>query len=149
MPLRASTQSIADAYAAILRQAADSRFYLVAKKVEFQQPQCSAAVALAVIQHCGAVLARMAVFAATPGLATYAKAQTDDPAYDIAAEYVTFRDALAALKDDLVARFPKDANGYLLYQTIQADGSIQNRNFTAAQLAPVLPLTDAAINSVS
>lgn len=151
MALRASTQSVADAYANILRQAVATKAYMTARKTQFQQPTTNADAGLAVIQHCQQVLALFAGWAATPGLAAYAQQQTNDPTYDVAAEYTAMRNALQALRDDLISRFPKsvDANLWLQYQQLQADGSITVRTFTAAQLAPTLPLIDAVTASIA
>lgn len=54
------------------------------------------------------VIADWALYAATPGLAQYAKDQLNDPAYDIVAEYNAMRSAAVALRDWLDANIPAE-----------------------------------------
>ena len=148
MGLRTRTISANQAYEKIISQAAASRKYCEGRKTDMQQATVSADVVLSVIQHTQAVLSRYQVWTAAPGIADIAKEQEADPAYDVAAEYITFRNAMRALRDNLIALFPKDGNDYLLYQKLNADGSFDTRTFTAAQLAPAITLLDAVINAV-
>ena len=110
---------------------------------------CDAQVPLNVIQHCGTVLGLMNAWSTTPGLAQYARDQVNDQTYDVIAEYVILRDAIISCRDNLMGFFPKDANAWILYQTIQPSGRIQNRTFTAAQLAAAIPFIDAAASAIS
>lgn len=50
--------------------------------------------------------------------------------------------------DNLVAMFPKDGNGFLLYQTMNASGVISTRTFTAAQVAAAVALIDSVIATI-
>ena len=148
MAFKATVVVTQDAFANIRRQAASTRAYMLGRKTALQQATCDAAQVLSMIQHCGTVLDLLAGWAATPGLAEYAKAQVNDPTYDVGAEYVVMRDALVALRANIMAMFPKDAGGFLLYQTFRADGQLQSRTFTAAQVSAVLPLVDAVIAAI-
>ena len=58
-------------------------------------------------------LATLDTYAATPGLATYAKNELNDPAIDIAAEFMVMRVQIVATQDWIVANFPKDASNNL------------------------------------
>lgn len=78
---------------------------------------------------------RLAERASVPGLAAYAQTQYNDPTLDIANEYTTMLAAINATVDWIRTNFPKDANGYLLYEQIGANGAVSYRQFTTAQLA--------------
>lgn len=109
----------------------------------------TADIPISVIQHFGQVIQILDALASTPGLATYAKAQVNDSNYDIAAEYTAMRTAMVNARDNLISGFPKDGNGFLLYQTLSAQGQIQFRTFTAAQMASAVTLIDAVIATIS
>jgi hypothetical protein len=149
MAFRASSIVTSDAYANIKRQANASKAYLQQKRQEMTAATVSASVPFAVIQHFAAVLPLLATWAATAGLAAYAQAQENDPAYDVSAEYVAMRNAMQSARDQLIATFPKDGSGFLLYQTMNADGTVALRTFTAAQLAPTVALLDSVIATIA
>lgn len=86
---------------------------------------------------------------AVPGIADYAKEQYDDPAYDVIAEFNTMETAAEAVRDWVVANFPKDGDGYVLKEKYQADGLIVQRMFTPAQTAGLRTELDAFILTVS
>lgn len=149
MTFRASGVIAQDAYANLRRQVANSRFYLTNQKAVLQQPTSDAVVALAVIQHFSQVIPLMQGWAATPGIVQYAKDQVNDQAYDVVAEFNAMMTAMQNTLASLIAMFPKDGGGFLLYQKLNANGSFTNRTFTAAQLAPVVTLIDAVIATIS
>lgn len=149
MAFRASSVVTADAYASIKRQAVASKAYLQTRKVEMQQATVVATIPLAVIQHFAQVLPSLAIWAATPGIAAYAQAQENDGTYDVVAEYVAMRNAMTSCRDSLIALFPKDGSGFLLYQTLSAEGTINIRTFTAAQLAAVVALVDGVLATIA
>ena len=80
--------------------------------------------------------AELARYTQVAGLAAYAQEQINDPALDVAAAFVAMRDQADACRDWAIANFPKDGNGFLLARTFLADGRTQDRQFTAAALAP-------------
>ena len=149
MTFRATNQVTADAYASIKRQAAATRQYCQQQATAMQAATTSADVPFAVIQHFAVVIPMFDGWAATPGIASYAQAQENDPAYDVAAEYTAMRSAMVSARDQLISMFPKDANGFLLYQTMNAGGVVSARTFTAAQLAPVVTLLNNVAATIS
>lgn len=148
MAFKASGIIASDAFDNIRRQAAASKKYAEQQKAAFQAATVSADTVIAVIQHAATVLPRLEIWSTAPGLLQYAQQQEGDPTYDVQAEYVVMRNAIRDLRDTLIALFPKDGSGFLLYQRLNADGTIDYRTFTAAQLAATLPLFDAVIESV-
>jgi hypothetical protein len=84
-----------------------------------------------------------------PGLAAYARAQVDDPALDIAAEFTNMVSTLDGTIGWIVTNFPKDAGGFLLAQTILASGRTQDRIFTAAATATLRTQLDALIAAIN
>lgn len=146
---KATVLSTEQAFGRIRAQAAATKQYLTTQKAAMQQPLCPASTPLAVIQHLGQVAALMAGLAAVPGLADYARAQVNDPLYDIVAEFNAMKAAIDGARDTLIGMFPKDVNGWLLYQSLQPDGTIQVRNFTAAQLAPAVVQIDGVLATIA
>lgn len=149
MALRAGAIRAADAYASIIRQAIATKKYAQDKKAEFQGATVSADQVIAVIQHAAAVLPRFASWTSAPGLEQYARDQEADQAYDVVAEYTAMRNTIRDLRDSLIALFPKDGAGYLLYQKLNADGTFAMRTFTAAQMSATLALFDAVDASIT
>jgi hypothetical protein len=86
--------------------------------------------------------------AAVPGLQAYAQSQVNNTGLDLAAEFTAMRTQLDATTAWVVANFPKDANGFLLAQTIGADGRQVDRVFTAAQTAALRTVLDALIATI-
>lgn len=88
-------------------------------------------------------------FSSVPaGLDVYAQAQENDPAYDVAAEFVAMRAAIIAARDWLIANLPKDANGRLLERSIVADGTVSLVTVTSAQTAPLRTLLSAIESTI-
>lgn len=134
---RASNQSVADAYANIKRQAVSTKQYMNAQIAAMQAPVSTAWIPLGIIQHLQQVIAMMDDWAATPGLPDYARTQENNQAYDVIAEYQAMRTAMVNALNALISMFPT-SSGFLAYQTLAADGTISVRNFTSAQLTPVV-----------
>jgi len=78
----------------------------------------------------------------TPGIGAYVQAQLADQNINIAADF----DAMVLAMDNVIAwivtNFPQ-SGGFLAAQTIAANGSISDRQFTPAQTANLRPLLDA------
>ena len=92
--------------------------------------------------------AELAKSAAVPGIAAYAQAQINDPAFDVAAAFTAMRDGIDACTAWVVANFPKDGGGFLLAQTIAADGRPADRVFSAAGTATLRTQLDALIATI-
>lgn len=73
--------------------------------------------------------------AATNGLLEYARAQENNAALDLVAEYNTMRTALVAVQDWLVANFPKDASNNLVVYAFDGNKRYADVNLTAGQLS--------------
>ena len=149
MAFRVSAVVAQDAFATIMRQGKATRDYMLQRKTQLQQPTCDANLVLSIVEHCKAVLTIFDAQASVPGLAEYARSQFADENYNIAAEYTAMRATLVDLRNTIIALFPKDGSGFLLYQTLSADGTIGIRTFTAAQMAGVVTKLDAVINSIA
>jgi len=146
---KASIPTAAEALTQINRQLASTKTYLVGKRAELLVAKVSATVPLAVMQHFGTVLPTLTTLSQTPGLVAYARSvQTEDPNYDVVAEFTNTRGLMVKAFDGVVSMFPKDANNFLLYQTINASGGLDSRTFTAAQCAALVALIDAVIASI-
>jgi len=142
-----STANLApsDAYKRDYDQAVATKKYMNDLKALLLQANVGAEVVLAASQHCRAVIARIDIGINTPGIAEVARIERNDPLYDMVAEMAAWRATLVALRDWVVANFPKDGTGYLLYQQISGDATVTNRQLTAAAVSAVVPLVDAVI----
>lgn len=149
MAFRASGVIAEQAFATVRRQGVATKEYATQRKAQLQQASVDANLVLSIAEHCRAVLTIFDNAAQTPGLPEYARAQVNDPNYDIVAEYQAMRSAIVALRDAVVSLFPKDASGWLLYQQLAADGTITVRTFTSAQTAVLIPHLDGVINSIA
>jgi len=149
MAFRATAVIAEQAFDRIRVQVSSSKDVLTRQRALMVLPSVSAQVPFAVIQHLAFIVPVINALAATPGLAQYAKDQVNDPAYDIAAEFTAMRNAMVLARDNLIALFPKDGSGFLLYQTLNADGTVATRNFTAAQVSSAVPLIDDVLSTIS
>ena len=87
--------------------------------------------------------------AAIPGIAAYAQAQFNDATYNIATEFTTMTNALAAALSWITTNFPKDAQGFSQSYTINADGSKTPASFTSAQTAGLVTALNAVAATIS
>lgn len=149
MSFRATIPGAEQSFDRLRTQAVASKQYLAGQRALMVQPTVDAWVPIQVIQHFGQVVILMNAWAATPGLAQYARDQVADQSYDVVAEFTAMRNAMVSARDNLIAMFPKDGNGFLLYQTFNLDGTLSTRTFTAAQVAPAVTLIDTVIASIS
>jgi len=148
MAFRATSVSAEQAFSQIRLQAANSRSYLTSQRALMVAPTVFSVVPLAVIQHFATVIPILDTLSVTPGIVEYAHTQFNDNAYDIVAEFTAMRNAMVSTRNNLIAMFPKDGNGFLLYQTVNASGILSNRTFTAAEVAPAVVLIDAVIATI-
>ena len=67
------------------------------------------------------------------GMTDFAKAQEDDPTYDVIVEFTAARIAAIAAADWVVNNFPQSAGGFMEKETIQVDYTTVTRTFPPAQ----------------
>lgn len=87
--------------------------------------------------------------AAISGIAAYASAQIGDPTLDVVTEFTNMRAAIVATRNWIIANFPKDANGYLLFVSFTADGRYTFRNLTTTQTAGLRTQIAALIATIA
>ena len=83
----------------------------------------------------------------TPGLADYAKAQEDDPAYDVAAEFVAMQNTIASTLAWMEANVPLSVTLRPMSEWTDG-GSLVATSFTPAQTAQLRTRLDAVVASV-
>jgi len=149
MTVRTDQNTCESALAAIRKQAKATRQYLLSQRVAMVAPTCEAHIPLGIIEHCAIVLGLFDAWTATPGLLDYTRAQYSDGVYDVIAEYQAMRAAIVNLRDSLRAGFPIDVNGWVLYRSLDVNGRLVTRTFTAVQLASAIPLLDAVVASIA
>ena len=72
----------------------------------------------------------LARYTAVPGLVAYVRSQINDATIDIVAEYNTMLTQITATTAWIIANFPKDGGGNLLYQQLDANGRTTFTTFT-------------------
>jgi len=90
----------------------------------------------------------LARYTAVPGLVEYVRAQIDNAAVDIVAEYSTMLAQINATRNWVLTNFPKDADGYLLYHKFDAAGRISQRTFSPAETAGLRTQLDALLATI-
>jgi len=108
----------------------------------------TAAEVLAAVDNLRSLRIALAQVATTPGIAAYAQAQEDDPAYDVAAEFSALLSAVDEAVSTVVNAVPKDGNGYLLVNNINPDGTLVPREFSAGALSGVRTALDAIVAAI-
>lgn len=88
-------------------------------------------------------------FASVPsGMAAFAQAQEDDPAYDVAAEFTAMKAAVDDALSTLVGAMPQDGDGYVLDRTMDAQGNVAARALTQSQITGMQNKLDAVIATI-
>jgi hypothetical protein len=85
------------------------------------------------------------------GIGAYAQAQINDATVNVSTEFNSMMTAIDNVVAAIIANFPKDAQGRLLFLTWTADNSGRQTSsaFTAAQMAPVKTALDALVATIS
>jgi hypothetical protein len=147
-----TTPDCSDVLKRLKELAKGSKNYLTSQRALMVAANCDAQIPLSVIQHLGQVnalmTAQVALVGASP-LTAYARQVTGSSTYDPAAEFTNTKNAMASAQTTLTNMFPKDGSNFILYQTIQADGTLLNRTFTSAQLAAAVSTIDSVIATIS
>lgn len=86
-------------------------------------------------------------WAATPGLAAYARNEKNDENYNIATEFTAVIAAMTAVVNSIESTFPKDGSGYLLARQFSGT-TIAVREFTPAQTTALRGLITTLIASI-
>jgi hypothetical protein len=105
----------------------------------------------AVIQLLRQCVTAREIFAAGIGdaaLQDYARQMTGQPTLDLDARLGAINAELDSVVAFIAGNFPASADGYLLKDKLAADGSIDTRYFTPAQLASLRAVLDALVNAV-
>ena len=91
---------------------------------------------------------RFTQLAAVPGIVAWAKAQEDDPAYDVVSEFNAMLAAIDASIVQIVGQVPEDASCYMQMYTLNADGSETPRTFPGGALGGIRGTFDAIAATV-
>lgn len=92
--------------------------------------------------------AQLQLCAAVPGLSTYAQAQVNDNALDVAASFTAMTTQIDACGTWVINNFPKDGSGFLLAQQFNGSGRTVDRTFSTASLATFRTQLDALIATI-
>jgi hypothetical protein len=149
MAFPASNQALSDAYRTLKNLANGVRNQAANLRAQSLAGPVSADKILNYLTLLNSSRTQMAALSATPGLATYAQAQENNPALNIVAEYTAMVAQVDATITWIVANFPQDVNGFKLAFTLAADGSTTYRTFDTATLATLRTALDALTATIS
>lgn len=104
-----------------------------------------AGIVLEIAEQLRSYRATLMTAANASGMAAWVAENVSGPGIDVAAEFTAMLAASDAVRDWVIANFPKDdvAPNYLLRETIDATGHTTERTFTAAQTAQLRTLLTA------
>ncbi len=147
MPFKATNILPAEGYDRGKKVAIQTRQLAQNRSAEWQAGANSFQV-VAALDNLRTLRAELNSVRSVPGIATYARVQEDDVTYDVVAEF----NALVAAIDTAIASIsttlPKDGGGFLLLETIAADGTRTPRTFTPGQLNTIRGNLDAIVAAV-
>ncbi len=149
MAFPASNQNLDNAYRAIKEAALQVKTQSQTMRTAAAGPGLSADRIVFYAQFLNTTKARMATLASTPGLPAYAQTQENNGALDIAAEYNAMVAQINATMAWIGANFPEDASGYKLAFTLDANGVLTWRTFTAGSLSTFVTVLDALIATIN
>ena len=141
------TQTLDRTVEDIDRLAANIKQYAIRRKSDMEIGSVGSTTIFDVAINVRDARNRLAAMAAVPGIAAKAASLKGVDEALIAADF----NAMLAAMDNIVAwvaaNFPKDANGFLLSQTLSADGPI-DRQFTTTQTATFRTQLDSLIAAI-
>ena len=88
-------------------------------------------------------------YTAVPGLVAYVRTQINDATIDIVAEFNTMLTQITATTAWILANFPKDGSGNLLYQQFDANGRTTFTTFTPAATTGFRTVLTALIGTIN
>lgn len=92
--------------------------------------------------------AALVTAAATQGIGAYAQQIKNNGTLDVVEEFNAVITAIDNVLNWISANFPKDASGFLLAQTLGAEGPV-DRQFTPAQTAGLRTQLDTIISAIN
>lgn len=148
MPFKATNKILASAYLQIKQTASAVKRHAESAKAKLTTEDVSAGYLLDIIDNMISHKATLDSLVSVAGLAAYAKTQEDDPTYDVVTEYQGFTSDMTAVVLWIKNNFPVDGDGYLLFQTFDADGSRISITFSVSQTTVLRNKLDDLIAAV-
>jgi len=145
MAFPAHNQSLADALAVLLREASRLRALAVNARDRMAAGNVGASLPLSLLESVRAATKEFDRISAIPGIVAYAQEQLGA---DIGSDFSAMNTAAKTVGAEIIAALPKDANGYLLLETIDAQGQRLPRQFTPQQTAGLRASLDALIATI-
>lgn len=92
---------------------------------------------------------KMDVLSRTTGLAAYAASEYTSDGIDFVAEFQSMMTALAAVVAWVRSNVPTDGEGYLLLETMDAQGVVRSRVYSVNQTAALRTLMQTLVDSIA
>lgn len=147
MAFRASNVIPADEYKRAKHLAVQLKTMAAERSAAFASGGTAAHV-LSVAGNLRGIKKQLQAFAAVPGIGAYAVEQEADPDYSVGTEFNGMISAIDSAVAFIVQNMPKDADGFLLVNRINADGSLTPRDFTGQQLSGLSAALDGIVAAI-
>ena len=141
------TQTIDRTVEDIDRLAANIKQFAIRRKSDMATGSVGATTIFDVAINVRDARNRLSAMAAVPSIAARTAALKGVAEASIVADFNAMLAAMDNIVSWVAANFPKDANGFLLSQTLGADGPI-DRQFTTAQTAAMRTQLDSLIAAI-
>lgn len=148
MAFPASTDPLADALIDVRRTAESLKARCITARDQMASDSVSSNVILRLADVLRKAIDTFNGAAGVSGITDYARNQYDDPSLNIVAEFNAMLTACEGARDWIVTNFPQH-NGFLLAQSIAADGTVSQRMFTPTQTATFRTQLDNVIASIA
>ena len=148
MAFPASVQTQADALAELRRFVIQMKQRAENRSAALNAGNVSGAYIIAMLEDLKYAITLFNATQSVSGISGYAQDQYSDPGLDIAAEFLSMKNAAIAARDWIIANIPEN-NGYILIRSIDTDGSLIDRQFTPTQTAGLKTLLDTLAATVS
>jgi hypothetical protein len=116
-------------------------------KAQFESSGANSQTILGVLAGLGSAHQQLLTLSATPGIVQFAKDQENDQAYDVAGEFTALLALMVDAATALAQAIPK-SGGYLLANTLDANGFQVPREFVPADLVAVVSALDDLILAI-
>ena len=148
MAFPASTQTQVDALTGIRRVAINLKAQSQSLLAILQSDGATASQLVGYFGNLKSSLDNFITYASVPGLAQYAQNQYDDDTLNIVTEYQAMKEAVENTIEWIATNIPTDSNGYAAIKLLNVDGTIQDRSFGVAAVAPLASLVSTLIGTI-
>jgi hypothetical protein len=148
MPLKLNAKRLDTTYDSALSTAKSMRKQAMDAITASAAGPVSANVLKDMYLSCGSVKAELTAAAAKSGMNDYVKLETGDPNHVFSTEVAAINAAIDTVATWIDANVNKNANGYWIIETSNADYTISTRTYSTASLADLRTHLQALVDAI-